>query len=212
MSLRSTSWWCVVVATCVGAALFSSASCNSPKPKPKSAEEAADEKWAPDGGTKEETNAPKEEEPEEEPGEHVPELKLRDSRLIEASVDYTGAVLIIGKKARLIVPEEAISMGTVMHFGMAGNNRQGPARIGKVYEFAPKVSSAGPAFRLELPLPRGRKSANFAMSRVEEKGGSEKLVWDVRAATRIEEERGVAVLELSELSEGWIHLTSKKPD
>jgi hypothetical protein len=37
-------------------------------------------------------------------------------------------------------------------------------------------------------------------------------VWAVRAATRIDEENGVAVLEIEELVEGWIHLTTASPD
>jgi hypothetical protein len=57
-------------------------------------------------------------------------------------------------------------------------------------------------------LPRGKKQANFALSRYE----GEKVVWDVRAATRIDEENGVAILEIEEIGEGWIHLTTANPE
>lgn len=180
--------------------------CGSSKPAPKLAEEASDKSWEPDGGAKD-APAPKEEASAGD-GPSLPELKLRDARLIEASVDYTGAVLIIGE-ARLIFPENAVGKGTVVHFGLG--TQKGPGRLGKSYEFAPELSSAGDPFVLELPLPRGRESANFAISRTEAKGGNERLVWDVVAATRIDEERRMAVLELSELRECWVHLTTQSP-
>jgi hypothetical protein len=181
------------------------ASCGGDKPPPKSAEEAPDESWNPDGDAEKKAK-PEAEAPAEGPS--GPELKLRDASMIEASVDYTGAVLIIGESAKLTFPEEALAKGLAVHFGLAQSKQSGPGRLGSVYEFAPGATSSGPPFVLELPLPRGKKQANFALFRYE----GEKVVWDVRAATRIDEENGVAILEIEEIGEGWIHLTTANPE
>jgi hypothetical protein len=200
---RPVSLTLVVFAALVPLALM----CGGEKPPPKVAQEAADESWVTDGGAQKKA-APKTEKPT---GSSGPELKLRDASMIEAQVDYTGAVLIIAEKAKLTFPEDAIDKGTAVHFGFAQSKQQGPSKIGSVYEFAPGVSSAGPPLVLELPLPKGRKSANFALSRYETQNGQEKVVWDIKPATRIDEENGIAVIELTEIGEGWIHLTSKAP-
>jgi hypothetical protein len=182
--------------------------CSSPKkPPPKVAEEAPDESWVTDAGAKKK----KKPEPATAQEEDGPDLLMSRDSLIETSVDEGGARLTLGSKARLTLPRGSVS-GSMVHFAIAGSNRQGPALLGKIYETAPALSSQGDPFVLELPMPRGRKSANFAISRISKKNGGEQLVWDVKAATSIDSEKGMAVLELSELPEGWVHLTAKRPD
>lgn len=191
-------------------ALATAVGCGGAAPPPKPVEEAPDESWV----TDEEREAQEAKAAaaaalaEEDTGPSRPSLKLRDPKVIETSVDYTGAVLIVGE-AELVFPEDAVAKGTVVHFGVGG--QKGPSRVGLTYEFTPAMRSIGAPFILELPLPKGTERANFALSRTETTDGNEKLVWDVVAATRIDTERGLAVLELRELRDGWMHLTSDAP-
>jgi hypothetical protein len=204
-SLSSSGALVVVLATSV----LSCKSAAQTEPKGP-VEEAPDESWVVDAGAEKKKKTAAEESATEDTDDSEPELKMSRDSLIEMSIDYGGAVLVLGGDARLIFPKDSVGRATV-HFAIAKQSRKGPGKIGKTYEFAPAVSSEGSPFIIELPLPRGKKKANFAVSRIDEKGGSEKLVWDIKEATSIDTEKGVAVLETNELSEGWFHLTTKSP-
>ena len=200
--LRSTAVLAALMATSI-------VSCKAPPAGPKEpVEEAPDENWVIDAGAKPKAKPAKPVEEDSEDAE--PELKMNRDSLIEMSIDYGGAVLTLGTNAKLIFPRNALGRATI-HFAIANQSRKGPGKIGKTYEFAPSVTSEGAPFIIELPLPRGRKKANFAVSHIEEKGGSEKLVWEIKEATRIDTDSGVAVLETPELSESFFHLTTKNP-
>jgi hypothetical protein len=168
-------------------------------------EEAADTSWADEPAP--EKPVPKHEKPAPEKSWR-PDLKLRHASKIEASVDATGADLTLGGEASLVFPVGSLASATPYHFAQR-RGTPGPTPIGLNYELAPDVNSVGDAFVLELPLPKGVKTANFAMLQTPIVDGKPGKGWKVVAATRIDLDRGLAVLETDHLHEGWVYLTSK---
>lgn len=176
----------------------------------KPPEEAPDTSW---DSAEKKKEAPQASEPEQEAPRAParPELKLRHSSLIEASIDYMGAELTLGDKASLVFPRDALEKATAYHFAQR-RGTPGPKIIGLNYEMAPEVTSAGDPFVLELPLPSSAKTANFALIQTTIREGKRGRGWTVVAATRIDREKGIAILETTHLPEGWVYLTSKSPD
>jgi hypothetical protein len=164
-------------------------------------EEAPDTSWE----TSETKEGPEQAEPEESapPKSGRPELKLRHSSLIEASIDYMGAELRLGDKASLVFPRDALPEATAYHFAQR-RGTPGPKRIGLNYEMAPQVTSEGDPFVLELPLPSYAKTANFALLQTTIRDGERGRGWVVVSATRIDREKGIAILETTHLPEGWV--------
>ena len=174
------------------------------------AEEAADEDWD-TSETSEKPNAKGEPEGPALRTSGRPALKLRHNSLIDASIDETGAELALEEGATLVFPVGALSKPVTYHFAQR-RGTPGPKRIGRNYEFAPEVTSVGEPFVLELPLPAWAKKANFAMLKTRIQSGEAGKGWTVVAATRLDHDKGIAILETTHLPEGWIYLTPQSAD
>lgn len=174
---------------------------------PRAAEEAPDENWE----TGNEAPVKNEDAPVEDANSSRssrPALKLRHDSSIEASVDSTGADLQLGGNASLVFPVESLQRPVPYNFAQR-KVAAGPKRIGLSYMFSPAVNSAGDPFVLELPLPSWAKTANFAILHTGPRKPGQSAGWRVVAGTRIDHDKGIAILETADLPEGYIYLTSK---
>ncbi len=202
----------IIAATLLLSACASQKEAEAPQVAPppvQRAEEAPDEKW----DTTDDSEKPeaKKEQPELKSSGR-PTLRLKHRSVLEASVDGMGAVLTLGENASVVIPEGALADPVPYHFAQR-KGITGPKRIGKNYEFAPALESGADPLILELPLPSWAKKANFAILKTRIRDGEQgEGIWKVVAATRIDHEKGIAILETSSLPEGWIYLTSQKPD
>ncbi|MEN9578668.1 MAG: hypothetical protein RJA70_1677 [Pseudomonadota bacterium] len=213
MQTHKSQWLTRAVLVVISAVSFGACQKPAPAPakvpEPTQMTEAPDTTWdAADAGTEPNSGNKRKKEPELRRSAR-PELKLRNDSKIQASVDSSGAELILGAKAALVFPVSALSSAVAYSFAQR-QGPVGPKRIGLNYTFGPAVTSAGEPFVLELPLPEWAKEANFAI--VHLTGEKRKMGWVVVAPTRVDSKKGVAVLETPELPDGMIYLTSDKPD
>ncbi len=217
--MRTRNPFCLVLALTLPTALAQTACSQAepkhppPLPEPSAAPvEEADENWEVEDEDK--AKAPPVDEPSapaEPQRSSRPALKFNKASKITASIDLGGAELNLGDGATLVFPVEALSQAVAYRFEQR-KGTDGPKRIGLNYEFAPAVDSVGEPFILELPLPKWAKEANFAVLHMGPPREGQKRGWRVVPATRIDHEKGIAVLETTSLPEGWIYLTSKAPD
>lgn len=152
----------------------------------------------------------------------LPAVIKEDPKEITDSFGSRPGKIVIGDKefGTFKIPENALGQGTNITFKLDPKGKANGAPIGKIYRLisvippadAPTpVTTNGPPFELSLPAGN-KKDANLAIGKTEtDDKGHEKLKWTVIAPKRIDDATGIAYFELTELSDYFLHITTKPP-
>lgn len=150
-------------------------------------------------------------------------LKADATEVTDTFGSSPGAKIEIGDKeiATLRIPEQTLGQATNITFKLDSKGKAGGAQVGKIYRliavFPPDskpmrvASNNGTPFELMLPAGN-KKDANLAIGTIElDDKGREKIKWQVIAPKRIDDVGGIAHFELLELTDSFLHVTTKPP-
>ena len=150
-------------------------------------------------------------------------LKADATEITDSFGSSPGAKIEIGDKdiATLKIPEQVLGQATNITFKIDSRGKATGALLGKIYRLIPMIppdakpvtvpSNTGTPFELSLPTGH-KKDVNLAIGTIgTDDKGREKLTWQVIAPKRVDEAAGIATFDLPELTDSFLHITTKPP-
>jgi hypothetical protein len=196
----------------------------APAAAPEPSASAAAEAPAPSASASAAASAGAKAEPLKEQSSGRPSVLKSDPIQISDSFGSSpGAKVEIGAKeiATFKIPELTLGQVTNITFKLDTKGRTGGPLVGKIYRMIPMLppeakpvtipSNNGTPFELMLPAGN-KKGVNLAIGTIEADGsGREKVSWQVIAPKRIDDATGIAYFELQQLTDSYLHVTTKPP-